>query len=222
MPHFGATVLPSLSKKRAVKYMPIWPSTLTELQSGRFLASNSTSVMRPSALFVIVSSAVVPFSTGMEKKPLSKINVSELCTRAGVGRVSFYRNFDSMDDILVQHLKKCTDEWWRDFSQKDVESFYTDFWPELLEQYRANGHLVRLLYENNASHLIKDHIFACCRTTFEVDEEESYARAALAGALYGMVDEWIKRGMGSLPENFSIRKITNLIPRQEALTKKEL
>lgn len=97
----------------------------------------------------------------MEKKPLSKINVSELCTRAGVGRVSFYRNFDSMDDILVQHLKKCTDEWWRDFSQKDVESFYTDFWPELLEQYRANGHLVRLLYENNASHLIKDHIFAC-------------------------------------------------------------
>lgn len=41
----------------------------------------------------------------MEKKPLSKINVSELCTRAGVGRVSFYRNFDSMDDILVQHLK---------------------------------------------------------------------------------------------------------------------
>ena len=25
----------------------------------------------------------------MEKKPLSKINVSELCTRAGVGRVSF-------------------------------------------------------------------------------------------------------------------------------------
>ena len=132
----------------------------------------------------------------MEKKPLSKINVSELCTRAGVGRVSFYRNFDSMDDILVQH--------------------------QLLEQYRANGHLVRLLYENNASHLIKDHIFACCRTTFEVDEEESYARAALAGALYGMVDEWIKRGMGSLPENFSIRKIINLMPRQEALTKKEL
>ena len=158
----------------------------------------------------------------MEKKPLSKINVSELCTRAGVGRVSFYRNFDSMDDILVQHLKKCTDEWWRDFSQTEVESFYTDFWPELLEQYRANGHLVRLLYENNASHLIKDHIFACCRTTFEVDEEESYARAALAGALYGMVDEWIKRGMGSLPENFSIRKIINLMPRQEALTKKEL
>ena len=148
----------------------------------------------------------------MEKKPLSKINVSELCTRAGVGRVSFYRNFDSMDDILVQHLKKCTDEWWRDFSQKEVESFYTDFWPELLEQYRANGHLVRLLYENNASHLIKDHIFACCRTTFEVDEEESYARAALAGALYGMVDEWIKRGMGQFPENFSLRSIVRLMP----------
>ena len=149
----------------------------------------------------------------MEKKPLSKVNVSELCSRAGVGRVCFYRNFDSMDDILVQHLKKCTDDWWIDFIQRDADGFYTSFWPELLEQYRRNGRLIRLLYENNASHLIKDHIFACCRPAEEVSEEEAYARAALAGALYGMVDEWIKRGMGALPENFSFRKIANLMPK---------
>ena len=59
----------------------------------------------------------------MEKKPLNRINVSELCSRAGVGRVSFYRNFDSLDDILVQHLKKCTDDWWRDFIQRETDDF---------------------------------------------------------------------------------------------------
>lgn len=149
----------------------------------------------------------------MEKKPLSKINVSELCSRAGVSRVSFYRNFDSMDNILVQHLKKCTDDWWIDFIQRETDGFYTNFWPELLEQYRKNEDLIRLLYENNASHLIKDHIFACCCPSDAVNEDEAYARAALAGALYGMVDEWIRRGMGALPENFSIRKIANLMPK---------
>ena len=149
----------------------------------------------------------------MEKKPLSKINVSELCSRAGVGRISFYRNFDSMDEILVRHLKKCTDDWWEDFVQRDADEFYNDFWPELLEQYRKNGHLIRLLYQNNASHLIKDHIFACCMSDAAGTEEDAYTRAALAGALYGMVDEWIKRGMGQFPENFSIRKIASLMPK---------
>ena len=149
----------------------------------------------------------------MEKKPLHKINVSELCSRAGVGRESVYRNFDSLDDILVQHLKKCTDDWWRNFVQRESDGFYANFWPELLEQYRKNEHLIRLLYENDASHLIKDHIFACCRPTEETGEEEAYARAALAGALYGMVDEWIRRGMGALPENFSFRKIAKLMPK---------
>ena len=30
----------------------------------------------------------------MRKKPLAEIKISELCDKAGVSRVSFYRNFD--------------------------------------------------------------------------------------------------------------------------------
>ena len=40
----------------------------------------------------------------MRKKPLSEIKVSELCEKAGVSRVSFYRNFDSIPQILTQRL----------------------------------------------------------------------------------------------------------------------
>ncbi len=149
----------------------------------------------------------------MEETPLAQITISGLCDRAGVGRVSFYRNFDSLDDILVRHLKKCTDDWWADFVQREPEDFYASFWPELLEQYRLNGRLIRLLYQNNASHLVKEHIFACCRPEGEIAEEEAYTRAALAGALYGLVDEWIKRGMGEFPAGFSFRSIANVMPK---------
>ena len=37
----------------------------------------------------------------MEQKPLAQINISELCEKAGVSRVSFYRNFDSLHRRLV-------------------------------------------------------------------------------------------------------------------------
>lgn len=151
----------------------------------------------------------------MEKKPLSQINVSELCERAGVGRISFYRNFNSMDEILVRYLKRCTDDWWEDFIQKPPKDFYADFWPALLDQYRLHERLIRLLYENNASYLIKNHIFACCQPEGAASEEESYTRAALAGALYGLVDEWIRRGMGAFPKEFSFRNIAKLMPKGE-------
>ena len=161
---------------------------------------------------VVVESLTQSLLQLMEKKPLAQINVSELCSRAGVGRVSFYRNYESMEEILVYYLKKCTDDWWIEFSKKPNEEFYATFWPELLAEYRKNENLIKLLYQNNASHLIKEHIFACCMSDAAGTEEDAYTRAALAGALYGMVDEWIKRGMGQFPENFSLRSIVRLMP----------
>ncbi len=140
----------------------------------------------------------------MEQKPLSKINVSELCDIAGVSRVSFYRNYHNLDEILVRHLTRSTDEWWRVMLKKPKEQFYRDFWPGLLEEYRKNERLILLLYQNNASYILKDHIFSCCGPALATNERDAYLRAALAGTLYGLVDEWIRRGMGSLPEGFHL------------------
>ena len=117
----------------------------------------------------------------MEQKPLAQINISELCEKAGVSRVSFYRNFDSMEQILLQHFIRCTDDWWADFKKKDSAAMSESFWSELLEQYRKNKRLVQLLYENGVSHIIKEHIFACCAPDSAPDEMEGYARAMLAG-----------------------------------------
>jgi len=148
----------------------------------------------------------------MEKKPLSKINVSELCSRAGVGRVSFYRNYDCMKDILVHYLNKCTDDWWKGFSPKSEDEFYRTFLTELLDQYRRNEKLIKLLYKNDASYLLKEHIFACCDSKSARDDEDAYTRAVLAGSVYGLVDEWIRRGMKDLPKGFSFRKIVSAMP----------
>lgn len=154
----------------------------------------------------------------MEQKPLAQINISELCEKAGVSRVSFYRNFNSMEEILLQHLIKCTDDWWEEFSKKNADALSENFWTELLAQYRKNERLIRLLYENHVSHLIKEHIFTCCAPESAKDEMEGYSRALLAGALYGLIDEWIRRGMQELPDNFSFRTIIQTYAGQEMQT----
>ena len=41
----------------------------------------------------------------LKEKSLNEISISEICETAGVGRMSFYRNYESKEDVI----KKCND-----------------------------------------------------------------------------------------------------------------
>ena len=45
----------------------------------------------------------------MTNKPISKIGIGELCSRAGVSRMTYYRNYRSKEEILARHLRECYD-----------------------------------------------------------------------------------------------------------------
>lgn len=42
--------------------------------------------------------------TLMDEKEYSKIKINELCERAKLGRVTFYRHYDTIDDVLRKKL----------------------------------------------------------------------------------------------------------------------
>lgn len=150
----------------------------------------------------------------MRTKPLSEISVSELCDKAGVSRVSYYRNYNSMADILVRHLNSCTDAWWEVFSKKPADEFYSEFWPSLLNEYRNNADLIQLIFENNVRYILLDHIHDCVTKESTGEERDAYVRSALAGALFGLVSEWIRHGMGDLPEGFRLIELLGLLENQ--------
>ena len=147
----------------------------------------------------------------MKKKPFSLINISELCERAGVSRASFYRNFNSKEDILLAFLKRIMDEWWQKFEKKPQSEFFDTFWSELIGQYSKNKEFINLLIDNNLTYIIKDHIFMCCRQEPDCDEFRSYVCSVLAGAVYGYVDEWCRRGMKDKSPDIDFRKMLSLL-----------
>ena len=50
----------------------------------------------------------------IEKKPLSTITISELCQKAGVSRMTFYRNYGSKEDVFDKNLKDIFEKYKRD------------------------------------------------------------------------------------------------------------
>ena len=60
----------------------------------------------------------------MQKKSLSDITVTELVKGAGVARASFYRNYDSKEDVLVTLIRDVL-EMFRNEVKEDPEGLYS-------------------------------------------------------------------------------------------------
>ena len=92
----------------------------------------------------------------LEKKSLSEITVSELCNEAGLSRLSFYRNYDSMEEIIREHLTGITDTFLASTDANFRTTPREEFITLLFEHMYGIKELVSLLIDNNLSYLLKE------------------------------------------------------------------
>lgn len=70
----------------------------------------------------------------MEDIIYDKISVSEICRKAEVDRRTFYRNFNSKNEVLEQHIKNLSNEYMAEFNKTDKNDRYAvtllffEFW----------------------------------------------------------------------------------------------
>lgn len=125
----------------------------------------------------------------MQKKPYSEITISELTEKAGVCRNSFYRNFDSLEDVVIQSFGKEFKTIFTDRNSVIFESL--EFWEKVVE---LRSRLITL-YDAKQSHLFYDGIYALVFADAPRKKgEDRFPLVHEIGAMYGLVDEWLKEG----------------------------
>lgn len=127
----------------------------------------------------------------MNEKPFEEITISDIVRRAEVGRASFYRHFDSKEAVVRHHLARLLKEWGREF---EAEGKLEELGPSLLRHFYGHRNFYLLLYWCGMNHYLLEAI----RETMELDnkeDQEVYPLSWFAGGLYGVVDEWMRRGM---------------------------
>lgn len=84
----------------------------------------------------------------MGTKDYDKISVSEICRKADIDRRTFYRNFDSKNDVLEQYINALRQEYLRLYSDEDRSSSYKaakyffEFWSRhlsFIKNIKSNG-----------------------------------------------------------------------------------
>ena len=131
----------------------------------------------------------------MKKKPIGEIQIKDLVKIAGVSRSSFYRNFESKEDVLVKYAEK--------FSLNFAKSLDDYSSPEefLIERYRSvkkekdffialnKNNLVYFIYRSMDESMTKGIL----DSSHLSETEKIYQTSRMIGGTVGIIIEWINR-----------------------------
>ena len=128
-------------------------------------------------------------------------SIIELVERAGVARVSFYRNFTSKENVIEVYLTTLIEEWNKDFKELGDTSKFSD---SLIRHFYKHKDFYLMLYKQNLSNMIYENLRSACEVNKSNVNLERYGKSMLAGMLFGWLDEWMRHGMPESPDEIAL------------------
>lgn len=92
----------------------------------------------------------------MERKPYADITITDICKRAGVSRMAYYRNYASKDEILTRRL----DETLARFEgvPRGGEVSEEGFWTAFFEAFRTDPVIEQMVRAGLVKQLMEAHL----------------------------------------------------------------
>lgn len=147
----------------------------------------------------------------MKKHPYEKITVKDITDRAGVARLTFYRNFLDKEDVLRKYLQNMFIDYMEELKK---ENTLVDALAVCFSYWQMNGGFTELLIKNRIEYILyqpfKEYVSAVLER-YEVSDRltESQKEFIVGGLFFSMID-WIKDDHG-LPPQQSAKQILSII-----------
>jgi Transcriptional regulator len=125
------------------------------------------------------------------QKPLSSITISELCKKAGVSRMTFYRNYDSKEDIFKKHLAEIFEEYKKDSTSFTGNVIFYDI-PHMVQYfnylYKYKDFLAGLIHCGYGMYFF--NTLAEYVNSVWIDKADIYVLTSFSGSLYSLFCLW--------------------------------
>lgn len=143
----------------------------------------------------------------MNEKDFDKISITEICDKAGVSRMTYYRNYYNKKDIIVDCLKDIAEKFrreshsWREknkYHNKEVINF-------LFSYFKKYAYFITTLKKANLTGLLQDLLnkYLIREANTPTDPQELYHLYSYSGALYNVYMKWIDNGMKESSEEMA-------------------
>lgn len=138
----------------------------------------------------------------MENKDFHAISIKEITKKAGVNRSTYYRNFNSKNDIIKYYFDKLHNEYYikSDISKiTDVNTIYN-----LFNHYYKYKEELLLIHKNGLSYLILDSLNEIFKiTTKEQVFSATYKLYFYAGGIFNILLLWLSNDMKNKARHIS-------------------
>ncbi len=138
----------------------------------------------------------------LKNKTLDKISIIEITNKAGVGRVSFYRNFESKEDILKKYTDNITDNFVKNQKFKYNSKRFKEYLIMLFEHLNNHKDYCLLLYKNNLLYLVKE-TFDKYFLKNATNKNEQFNQMFISGGLFNIFEFWLINGCKEQPTELS-------------------
>lgn len=137
----------------------------------------------------------------MEEKNFSDISIKDITERAGVSRSSYYRNYDSKEDILSAFIQSINKELSTAMLQYDAVTETEKVWDALLTTIIPLAPKFKLLLEAGFGEKLTLEFASLMNTAVPADNSRlRYSNVYWAGAISAVLAEWIRNDMNTPKE----------------------
>ncbi|MBQ6206380.1 MAG: TetR/AcrR family transcriptional regulator [Oscillibacter sp.] len=147
----------------------------------------------------------------MEREDYHNISITDLCKKAGVTRMSFYRNFESKEDILRKWLKDVTEQFLKESGISYRDDTSRDYIITLFTHLKQYQRICSAIYKAGLSYLLKDE-FDRVFLSIHREEYEDYKSYFHAGGIYNVFLLWLIKGCAESPEELA-DKLTGMLDK---------
>ncbi|MBE6134043.1 MAG: TetR/AcrR family transcriptional regulator [Erysipelotrichaceae bacterium] len=121
----------------------------------------------------------------LNKEKLENITITHLCHVAGVSRMAFYRNYNSIDEVLVDKIKEYA---MRLTSQVGTDIY--DNWVIIFKETEKDRQMFEILIKLGVEHKVHDVFMSL----LPAEEENRTIQAMWLSLFYTLAIKWIKEG----------------------------
>ena len=137
----------------------------------------------------------------MNEKEFDDISITEICDKASVSRMAYYRNYYTKKDIIIEYLKDIATDFKKqshsfsknnEYTNKNVIRF-------LFTYFKKYAYFIKTLRKANLSGLLQECLNQYLENEIifkdQISTYEKYHMYSYSGALYNVYMKWIDNDM---------------------------
>lgn len=140
----------------------------------------------------------------MREKDFEKIPIKEIADTAGVGRATWFRNYTSKNEALTFKFVQVWNRWADEHAIAVRDRFDLANAKNFFQFNYEIKHILEIVYTSNMQSAIYDAFYQVMMPQYGANAKECYQARFYSYGLFGLLDEWIKRGFKESVEEMVI------------------